>query len=338
MNSRPPNMHDVAKHAGVSQRTVSNVVNNYAHVSAKMRARVQAAIDELGYRPNVVAQRLRQGRTGIIALAVPNLSWPYFGELAHLIQHEAHKHGFTLLIVETEGSKEYELEVLSGFKTNLIDGLILSPIAVTQDDLEQMKLNLPLVLIGEKIRNAGLLHLEVDNHRAARLVANHLYHQGARSFLILGSTSTHVTSGPGMGRKQGFIERLTELELPPEWPQVEVSPWTYSGAYSAMSIWLENNPLPDAIYSMNDIMAAGALRALGDIGATVPGDVLLSGWDDTDLARYSLPSITSMKPDKSAIAKKSVSGLAGLISGEPIEQTDVYVGHKLMLRESTGSN
>src|SRR5690348_5758143 len=111
---RPPGLRDVATRAGVSVKTVSNVVNGYAHVSPAMRTRVQAALDELAYRPNVSARHLRQGRTGLVALAVPELDFPYFAALANVVVHAAEQRGWTVLIEQTSGQEERERAVLDG--------------------------------------------------------------------------------------------------------------------------------------------------------------------------------------------------------------------------------
>ena len=138
MKSSRPNMRDVAQLAGVSQRTVSNVVNNFPHISPATRKAVEDAIRQLGYRPNIAAQRLRQGQTHTLALAIPNLAWPYFGELAHLIQDEARRNGYSIMVVETDGTREHEVSVLRDFRTNLIDGLILSPIELDREGLAEL--------------------------------------------------------------------------------------------------------------------------------------------------------------------------------------------------------
>src|SRR4029450_7747717 len=106
LSAMPATMHDVAARAGVSQRTVSNVVNNYVHVKPETRRKVLDAIEQLGYRPNILAQRLRHGRTGLVALAVPEIAAPYFAELADHVQRLADEHGVTLLIDQTGGDRE----------------------------------------------------------------------------------------------------------------------------------------------------------------------------------------------------------------------------------------
>src|SRR6201999_2311819 len=116
---------DVALRAGVSVKTVSNVVNGFPFVSDKTRAKVQAALDELDYRPNLSARLLRGGRTGIVALAVPEISSPYFAELAAQFVQHAKSHGWTVLIDETQGAKDSERLVLDGIKSHLVDGLVV---------------------------------------------------------------------------------------------------------------------------------------------------------------------------------------------------------------------
>lgn len=332
---RQHTMRDVARVAGVSQRTVSNVVNDYPHVSPATRAKVRAAIAELGYRPNVAAQRLREGRTGIIALAVPSLTWPYFSDMAHLIQVAAQRAGVTLMVVETEGNAAFERKVLAGFRTNLIDGLILSPIELSAEELDAMDLGIPVVLLGERIKEVGMLHLSMDNVQGAREMAAHVHDMGARSFVLLGSTHTMMTSSAGALRLRGFTEELQARGVAPEaWREISVSPWTQEGGYEVMLTELAEGPWPDAVIGMNDLLAFGTLRACAELGISVPGDMLVSGWDDISLGRYSVPTITTVSPDAEAIAQRAVDGLLG--HAEPdADATDVTVAHSLVIREST---
>ena len=316
MKSSRPNMRDVAQLAGVSQRTVSNVVNNFPHISPTTRRAVEDAIRQLGYRPNIAAQRLRQGQTHTLALAIPNLAWPYFGEIAHLIQDEARRNGYSIMVVETAGTREHEVSVLRDFRTNLIDGLILSPIELDREGLAELALDAPLVLLGERIQDAGIPHYSMDNVSAASEMVHHLYQQGELSYLILGSTQTRATSSAGDLRQRGIEKARSELGLDSwAWRSVEVSPWTAEGAESALSQWLESNTLPDAIFTMNDLLGAGALRALSRAQIRVPEDVLVSSWDDTVLSRFSTPALTTISPDTHAIAHEAVAGLIALIEG-----------------------
>ena len=267
------------------------------------------------------------------------------------------------MVVETAGSREHEVSVLRDFRTNLIDGLILSPIELDLEGLNQLELDAPLVLLGERIQDAGIPHFSMDNVSAASEMIHHLYDQGARSFLVLGSTHTQATSSAGALRQRGIEKALTELGLDSwAWRSVEVSPWTAGGAQEALSQWLESNNLPDAIFTMNDLLGIGALRALAEANVRVPEDVLVSTWDDTVLSRFSTPTLTTITPDTHAIAREAVQGLIALIEGrggaggkqareangkpssgervassgeEPQGVADVTVSHTLSIRRST---
>lgn len=382
LGGRPPNMRDVAELAGVSQRTVSNVVNDYTHVSQRTRQRVLEAIDELGYRPNAVARSLRQGRTRVIALAVPNIAWPYFAEIAHLVQHETRARGYDLVVVETEGDARYERSVLEGFRTDLIDGLILSSIELGAEDLERMDLRIPLVLLGERIQAAGLPHFSIDNVEAAAQMTAHLLDLGARSFLVLGATDTVLTSSSGSLRLRGLLEELERhgaaagghgagadgtaragasggagdgrLGGAPDagarlsgeagvaggaggdvsWQICPVSPWTQEEAIEALTA-RPLDELPDAVFCMNDLLAFGAVRALTEMGVRVPDDVLVTGWDDVAMTRVVTPTLTTISPDKQAIAAGAVNALVDRIEGRKASSEDVLVPYRIVIREST---
>ncbi|WP_456847225.1 LacI family DNA-binding transcriptional regulator, partial [Cellulomonas sp. P5_C6] len=140
-------MHEVAARAGVSIKTVSNVVNGYQYIRPATKERVEAAIAELGYQVNISARNLRRGRTGIIGLAVPELSLPYFAELADSVIRAAEARGLTVLIEQTGSVRERELEVLSGQRRHLTDGLIFSPLELGPQDADALRVDFPMVLL-----------------------------------------------------------------------------------------------------------------------------------------------------------------------------------------------
>lgn len=162
-------------------------MNNYPHVTPAMRARVQEAIDELGYRPNLTARHLRKGRTGIIALAIPELGNPYFAELAGAVVDAAAEHEFTVLLDHTRGDREQEVLVSQGFRANVIDGLILSPLELEAEDLRSRADDVPLVLLGEREYELPYDHIAIDNVAAARSAVRHLLGRGRSRIAYLGA-------------------------------------------------------------------------------------------------------------------------------------------------------
>jgi DNA-binding LacI/PurR family transcriptional regulator len=155
-------LRDVAVRANVSIKTVSNVVHDYPFVSTALQRRVLEAINELGYQPNLAARSLRNGRSGVVALAVPFLDMPYFADLASLVIAAANRHDWTVLVDETNGNRSREELVAAGIRAQLIDGLIFSPLAVTAQDLRDRAATIPTVLLGERIHEIDI-HIDIDH-------------------------------------------------------------------------------------------------------------------------------------------------------------------------------
>ncbi len=207
-------LRDVAKLAGVSVKTVSNVVNDYVHVTESTRERVLRAIEELHYRPNPAARSLRKGRSGLIGFAVPELGIPYFSELAGLVIGAAAEQSWTVLIDQTNGLIERELLVSEGIRSHLLDGLIFSPIAMGAEELAARKDGTPLVLLGERVFDGPADHVAIDNVAAARDATAHLVSLGRRRIAAIGD-QRHVPAGRTAHlRLAGYQQALVEAGLP----------------------------------------------------------------------------------------------------------------------------
>jgi DNA-binding LacI/PurR family transcriptional regulator len=326
----------VAALAGVSVKTVSNVVNGYEHVTEATRTRVQQAIDELNYRPNLVARNLRRGRSNVIALALPELDLPYFAELARSVIKAAEEIGWTVLIDQTDGLAEREQLVLDGGFGRLIDGLIFSPITVGADDLERRRDTTPLVLLGERVYDGPADHVSIDNVAAARVAVEHLIGLGRRRIAAVGD-QVQPTYQTAHLRLRGYLEALAGagLPAPPEW-RPPVDSYHRADGAAAMRRLLDLPEPPDAVFCFNDLLALGALRALHERGVRVPQDVAVVGWDDVEDGRYSAPTLTTISPDKQQIAALAVDFLAGqLRSGERPAPREVTATFRLVVRESS---
>lgn len=334
-------MHDVAKVAGVSQRTVSNVVNGYVHVSTETRERVQRAIDTLNYRPNISAQKLRNGKTGIVALAMPEIAPPYFAELADHLQRYAASRGVTLLIDQTGGTRERELQVLDGYRSNIVDGLILNPLAITAHDLTHRPLDVPVVLLGESIDHAGYLHVSVDNIAAAQAATQHLISIGRRRIAALGGHLTLGEVGPDKRRLQGYIQAITGAGLPLDPAlMIDTRVWNRAEGYAAAAQIARaraqgGEKSVDGLFCFNDSLALGALKAFQDHTIRVPEDVAVVGWDDIEEASYSTPTLTTIAPDKRLLAQRAVDGLLARRSEHHLGSDEVVCPFELRVRCST---
>ncbi|WP_157245004.1 LacI family DNA-binding transcriptional regulator [Nonomuraea typhae] len=328
-----PRLKDVAEHAGVSIKTVSNVVNGYPHVRPDTRARVEAAIAELRYQPNLSARNLRSGRSGVIALAVPDLSIPYFSELATKVIEVADLRGWTVLIDQTQGERDKEQLVMSGIRAQLIDGLLFSPLALTPEDVRARTDQTPMVLLGERVGGGTLDHIAVDNVAAAHLATTHLIGLGRRRIAAIGAQRA-ARAATAEQRLRGFRQALSDAGMS-EHAVAGVSDYHRADGAEAMARLLTHTP-PDAVFCFNDTLALGALRTLLSRGVRVPQDVALIGFDDIEDGRFSTPTLTTIAPDKTHIAEAAVGLLAARLAATgPEPPQDLCAPHRLIVREST---
>ncbi|MER6979635.1 LacI family DNA-binding transcriptional regulator [Streptomyces carpinensis] len=332
-----PRIKDVAEYAGVSPKTVSNVINDFEHVSDQTRAAVREAIDALGYRVNIAGRQLRQGRTGMITLAVPELDVAYFAELAKHVIAEADRRGRTVLLHQTGKVRERELAALHGFDAQFSDGVILSPLSLVPRDLATRDRRLPVVLLGERPAEGTTDHVGIDNVGAAREATEHLLSRGRRRIAVIGG-AVRGRQGTDRLRTDGYREALAAAGLPfRESLVVPVEAYHWQDGARAAAMAVARRERPDALLCLNDHLALGALRALHEAGLSVPRDLDVMGFDDIEASRFSVPSLTTVAPDKEEIARSAVSLLLDRIDDpESDPPQDRVVSHRLIVRESTG--
>ena len=328
-------MRDVARQAGVSPKTVSNVMNGYPYIREETRTRVLAAIDALGYQMNISARNLKSGRTGIIGLAVPELSLPYFGELADAVIEAAEAHGLTVMIEQTGADRDRELTVINRPRGHLVDGLLYSPLGLGQDDIGHLSTSTPMVLLGERIFHSPVDHVMIDNVAGTKAAVEHLLQLGRRRIAVLG-----VHPGEKIGtasiRYGAYAEALTQHNLPvPAELAFPAGKWHRSTGAEAMEALLASGAKFDAVLGLNDTLALGAVRVLTRHGIRIPDDVAVAGFDNIDEAQYSTPTLTTVDPGRIQIARAAVDLLVRRMAGDDSEHAEIVAPYELHTREST---
>lgn len=327
-------LQDVAELAGVSMKTVSNVVHNYPHVSDRMRERVQNAIDELGYRPNLLGRRLATGRTGLLALAFADVTLPYFAELARRVSDVAEARGYRVLLEQTDATLEGERAVVSGIEAGMVDGIIFQPSVMSSAELAQTRSALPMVILGEGAAPLSIDRVMIDNVAAAREATSHLLGLGRRRIAFAGHEHERLSRTSEL-RIAGYQAALEAAGVTPDpallIPSDAISP--VAGA-AAIGSALDAGLQVDAIMCRDDLAAIGALRALQERGLRVPADVAISGWDNTLMTSVTFPSITTIAPDLTALATRAIAMLVERIDGLASMGRHELVGYELVARES----
>lgn len=329
-----PTGKDVARRAGVSPKTVSNVLTGVVSVSPRTRARVEQAMQELNYVPNHSARSLRNGRSGLIGLALPDLSTPYSADLAHHIVEVAHQRGWGVQIEETGHDPQREVELMSQARTNIIDGLILNPVVLDQSAVKVGVALPPVVLLGE-VNQHLTDRVWVDGITAARDMTKLLAVKGNRRIAVLGVTGER-RSATAITRTEGYHAALSELGFPRD-PSLEImcEDWTPRGSAEALAAYLDNHELPDAIFCFTDSLAIGVLSTLSTRGIRVPEDVMVAGFDDIDDGEFANPPLTTVSFDRREMANRALDMLARRIADRDRTPETVTVDYRIIERAST---
>jgi DNA-binding LacI/PurR family transcriptional regulator len=295
---------------------------------------VQRAIDELGYRPNVIGRGLATGRTGLLGLAFPDVSVPYFAELARVVSSEATRRGYRLLLEQTDGVIEEERAIVSSSEAGLVDGVIFQPAVMSAVEIAQHRADVPLVLLGEGTAPLSVDHVMVDNVDAATAATRHLAALG-RSRIGFFGHETLQQSPTSKVRMMGYQRGLEQSGLPLDMSLLVSSPAiSAEAARCALGAALDGGLRFDGLVCRDDLAAIGALRALQERGIRVPEDVAITGWDDIAMTSFTHPTLTTVAPDTRELAGTALDLLEERIAGYDGLGRHRIVRHTLVVRES----
>jgi len=322
--------------AGVSLKTVTNVVHERPYVAAETRERVQAAIDQLGYQPSRAGRQLQSGRSHLLTLVVPRIDEPYLGALTHALITAATPRGYKLVVDETGGHSEREHPAASGYPGHGIDGVILSPFALDPEHLAARSRDFPMVLLGQYLPNGTADYVAIDNVASATEAVRHLAAGGRRRIGYVGAEPGR-TGALGEVRLAGYRQGLTQAGLA-EPPRAVAPGGRFNrgdGARGALQL-LDGAPELDAVVCASDLMAVGAIQALLRRGRRVPEDVAVLGWDNIVDGQYLTPTLTTVAPDLPVLAEQTLDALISRIEGNRAAGKTYLVPHRLVVRQSTG--
>ena len=326
-------MSDVGRLAGVSHQTVSRVINGSRHVSPTTRARVLAAMEELGYRPNSIARALATGRTRTVG--VVSFDTTLYGPASTLfgIERAAHQAGYFVLVASLRAlDRAGVTEAVDRLRVQGVEGILaIVSEAEAAAALLEVRVDVPLVAV-EAGPDAGIPVVTVDQSSGARLATQHL--------LDLGHPTVHHITGPpasieAQQRVVGWRETLDDAGAPV--PAPVIGDWSARTGYH-VGRRLIRDPAVSAVFVANDQMALGLLRALHEAGRAIPDELSLVGFDDIPEATYFTPPLTTVRQDFGEVGSRSLRVLVGAIecfnAGEPLPDGSL-VAPELVVRAST---
>ncbi|MFA5467980.1 MAG: LacI family DNA-binding transcriptional regulator [Sphaerochaetaceae bacterium] len=326
-------LKDVAKIAGVSPSTVSRVINRTVFVSDETRLKVEKAIAQVNYRPNLLAQSLRLKVTRNIGLLVPEIAHPAFSLMIDCIEQSASQRGLNLLIFNTHSDTKREAEAIDMLLGQNINGIIFCRVSDESyvDDLSR-SYSIPMVVIDRAYHNEKIPNVTLDNYQAGALAARHLVEVGCRKIAtITGNFKINLARD----RHAGFTETLDKLGVKFDERLLWQGIFSYESGIDGTNYFIDNGLEFDGLWGQNDMVAAGALMTMVRRGIRVPQDVAVMGMDDVHFAAIYNPPLTTISQPYDQLCDKAVDYIDKLTSGEAIEQHQVILPPTLVVREST---
>lgn len=300
-------IRDVAREAGVSIQTVSNVLNSRHGVAPDTRGRVRDAIQRLGYRPSDAARSLRSGQSRTVGLLIGDVSNPYYAELCRGAEDAARSRGYSIIFGSTEGQLDRISQLARVFQERRVAGIVSSAgIAEPKSEqfFQQLSTQTPLVQLGRPLPSSNLPQVIVDDLRGGYVAASHIISLGRRRVaLITGPLRTR----PGQLRLEGYRSALRDWDLPELADLVVEGDFTYNSGFEAATRLLALSPAIDGIVAGNDLTAIGAIACLTRAGRRIPDDVAVIGYDDAEIGRLYVPPISTIAQPKYQLGFRGVS-------------------------------
>jgi LacI family transcriptional regulator len=328
-------VRDVAKKAGVSVGTVSNVLNNPEKVSAKSVAKVQAAVDSLGFVRNDAARQLRAGKSRSIGLVVLDVRNPFFAEVARGTEEAAGDHGLSVLFANSDEDSDREKNLLVLFEEQRVAGILVSPLSSELQEITRIRdRGTPVVLVDRKSRDKSFSSVSVDDVAGGFLAADHLIATGKKKLMFAGGPmGIQQISDRLKGAQKAADSKGVKLEV------VETKNLTVleGRALAAEILARPKNLRPDGIFAANDLLALGIMQVLvvaPDV--SIPKDIALVGYDDISFAGTALISLTSIRQPSLLIGAQAVELLIQETEGaKDFKKRQVVFQPELVVRDSS---
>lgn len=326
---------DIAEKANVSATTVSRVINDKPDVSPETKQKIIKIINEMGYNPNAIARGLVLSKTYTLGLIIPDISNPFFPEVARGIETEARKGGYSVIFCSTYNNRREEKDAIELLKSKQVDGIILSLSIDSSRELEELyREGYPVVQIDRKVPGSSFPTVSINNIESAYQATEHLIKLGHTAIAhITGDLATKT----GQDRLKGFKKALTDHNLSPHEEWIVEGDYGKDSGYRGMKKLLQSGRKPTAVFAANDLMALGAYRAVFAEGLSIPADISLVGHDDIDLSAIVNPGLTTMTLPKRKFGRRAARILIDEIERGEIfaNSEDIILTTELVARQST---
>ncbi|MDP4153204.1 MAG: LacI family DNA-binding transcriptional regulator [Bacillota bacterium] len=324
------NIIDVAKTAGVSVATVSRVINNSNRVSQKTRELVLEAIKETGYRSGEISEPSSDRNPRLILVLITSVNNTHYSKIIKGIENIAIKRGYFVVVANCYDNVGYEEAYLPLLTKKMVDGIILAGASFVTSDIVSISKKFPLIQCGEYLTD-NVPFVGIDNEKAAYEIVNMMIQSGKRHIALLSVGNLKPST---VSRLKGYLRALRENNLPFDRELVFYSTYGFRSALAVTEPFLIQNPHVDGIFAICDRMAAGAIRAVKNIGKSVPDDIAVGGVDNVEVAYTVEPGLTTVSQNQEQMGRIAAEMLIDLINKKPLESNHVIIPYELVKRES----
>ena len=329
-----PNINDVVRLSGVSKSTVSRVLNNYPHIAPEKRERVLKVMAEIGYIPNISAQKLRGQAGTTIGVIVPRIVNPFFSYLVESIEKEGYKRGYQTIIFQSHEDSERELDFLNLLKHKQVDGAIMTAYENDWDTIKQFMEYGPIVMCNEYITDSIVPMVRVDQFAASRDGVKHLIEQGHKKIAYC-TGGLFNEDGKYKDRNHGYQRALQEagIDINPNW--ILIKRHTIEDGRKVLHQILDMKDRPTAVFTGSDEVAAGIIMEARNEGIAIPDELAVIGFDDQPLAQLLTPELTTIKQPVSEMGFTAMDLLIKRLEGKVIENKMYTLPYELVIRKTT---
>lgn len=325
-------IQDVAKKANVSVATVSRVINNSPLVSAVTYNKVIGAVAELNYSPNMLGRNLRRTQTRMILVLLPSIANPFYSTVVKGIEDTANENGYSILLCNTDSDLKRESVYIQLLTQKLADAAIFMATELDQESLGALACNRPVIQCCEYKEGAKAAHVSIDNFKAAYDAAMHLISSGHKKIGYITCDNYFLSTTQ---RLLGFQTALSESDTYIESFRIVSGDYSFQSGYRAAKILASSSDIPTAVFAISDVMAIGAIRAFIDLGLKVPHDISVMGFDDISVSAMYSPSLTTVAQPKYSLGRASAKHLLKMLDTGIVSCENIYLDHRLVIREST---
>lgn len=319
-----PTIKDIAEKAGVSYATVSRALNNHKDVNDETRKKVIKIAREIGYQPNAIAQGLVKKETRTIGLVIPDITNPFFPEVASGIEDAAEEAGYTIFLCNTNWSKEREANYLDVLLQKQVDGLIIAPSSENLNHLKRvLQSGRKVIFISRMIRHPNSTSIIIDNVSGAQMAVEHLIDKGHKRIGLIGGFKDISASRERL-KGYRYAMEMNSLEINESY--IKSGDFKRETGHVMMHELLKLKPAPTAVFAVNDLLALGAIQAIKEEGLSIPGDVAVIGFDDIEFASLPEIQLTTVSQPKYDMGRMAVDTLLEILAGD-----DNNINKKIML-------